>query len=231
MEATQELSSSLIEVESLITLAEAEETPGATFSALLKAALVLLAGKFEAFCENIMEEYIYNLNSLGALSSDIPVAIRAHHSSVLVKDLDRFIGMGNHERIEIKLSEVAKLWSPSEYAPNVSVRCEFSYGKHGEKELIKLFSRIGIPDVFESAAVYRKQESLYEQEVVDLKIDFKGTFNSVTNIRNNILHQDESPGLTIDQLREYKSFILAFSSSLEEALSTELKSIRSRNNH
>lgn len=47
------------------------------------------------------------------------------------------------------------------------------------------------------------------------EVDFSATINAVTNMRNNILHQDKSPALTINQIEGYILEMKAFSKSLE----------------
>ena len=104
------------------------------------------------------------------------------------------------------------------------IECKFAYGKHGEKELVKLFSPIGIEDVFTEVEVFIPGESLGD-ELTKKKVDFKGVFNSVMHMRNNILHQDASPSLTHESIREYKLAFQGFAEAVTNVLDNNLNTL------
>jgi len=57
------------------------------------------------------------------------------------------------------------------------------------------------------------QENILDD--LDLQeIDIKGTFNSVINLRNQIIHADASPSIGIDSVEEYKEHLKLFAEEL-----------------
>lgn len=99
----------------------------------------------------------------------------------------------------------------------LEIKSKFNYGDHGERELIKLFERIGIDDIFLEVKVFQTQESILD-DIEHQEIDIKGSFNSVTNLRNNIIHQDASPNIGIDSVEQYKEHLKLFAKNLIDFL-------------
>ncbi|MDD5581494.1 MAG: HEPN domain-containing protein [Methylobacter sp.] len=226
-QATIDFHSSLEEVDTLLALAEADDSE-TRYKVLLKSALILLAGKFEAFAEDIAEEYLFSLNELKPLAKEVPLPIKIHHTLKAIKLADKFRHKDRIQDGEKIFTEIAMLWSSDLHAPKLNVDCCFSYGSHGEDELRKLFWNVGIENVFEYVVLEKNQDSLLdtvENDLDKVKIDFKGTFNSITNIRNNIIHQDATPNLTIPQIKDYRYLMQNFSTVLEAKLQNTIQVI------
>lgn len=58
-------------------------------------------------------------------------------------------------------------------------------------------------------------------------IDFKGKINSLTNLRNNILHEDASPNLDVNMIEEYKKHIGQFAEELISLLNVNIYNLTS----
>ena len=126
------------------------------------------------------------------------------------------------EREELYLS-LSSLWISAECCENLSVNNKFNYGKHGPKELVELFSRIGIDDVFEYVDIFEQKSSFIEDYTE--KIKFKDEFASFVNYRNKIIHQDFTPELTHVDILNYKEHFVKFSDALGKKLILELDRI------
>jgi hypothetical protein len=165
-----------------------------------KAALVLLLSKFESFVEEFVEVYA----ELQVKKCNIRTLERDLYNQlvdgVLLK-LEDFKGK-EHKRSEQEkyLLQLAQLTSDEncylfEYKDYFNSK--FNYGKHGEKELEKLLSRFGLKEF-----------------VKNLDSSFFKTFGSLTNIRNNILHEDVTPSLTTQDIRKYIDLFNKFSDDI-----------------
>jgi hypothetical protein len=83
----------------------------------------------------------------------------------------------------------------------------------------KLFERIGITDIFVEIKVTEKVETVSTDELQVRLVDFRGVFNSVCSMRNNILHQDESPNLNTGEIEQYRQQFESFAIGLDAFLS------------
>ncbi len=79
---------------------------------------------------------------------------------------------------------------------------KFDYGTHGEKEIKRLFCLIGIEDIFIQAEA--------SDDINSARIDIRGKINSMTHIRNNIIHEDATPSLTHVEIKDFLSVIRGF---------------------
>ncbi len=75
---------------------------------------------------------------------------------------------------------------------------KFNYGKHGGSELKKLIEKFGF------------------KEFANNQDDFFEIFNSVTGIRNNIIHQDTTPSLSNEEMENYINKFCQFSDDINE---------------
>lgn len=225
-EASQDFFHSLEEVQTLLYLAEEHSTDETKAGILLKSALVLLAGKFEAFAEEIAEEYIFNINLLKLEASKIPLPLKVHHTLAAIKYADQFKHQDRLSEAEVLFLELAKLWHHQSVAPDLKIECKFSYGKHGEKELKKLFWNVGVEDIFEYVILEEEQESVLDEKPKKVRLDFRADFNSLVSIRNNILHQDSSPNLTLLKIQSYSKLLKMFAEVLDKRLSDAINTIR-----
>jgi hypothetical protein len=85
-----------------------------------------------------------------------------------------------------------------------------------------LFAQIGIEDIFAACPVLATRETTLadapDQEAIDVRADI----NSVTNIRNNILHSDATPNLTHGQVEKFAEHFVMFADKLVEILNARL---------
>ena len=221
LDNAHEFVAALREVETLIVSAEkCEEEDEESYATFNKAAILLLAGKFENFAETLAEDYVGLINELQLRPNLIPKSLRLRHTLHVLRNIETLKSKGKYTEAINVFTGLSVLWGTNAESVALSINCKFAYGKHGEKELIKLFANIGIEDIFEEIKIYKSEESLFGDEVKLIEIDFKGMFNSVTGIRNNILHQDHTPNLTSDEIRGYKQAFELFAMSLATFLNT-----------
>ena len=216
----------LEEVDILLSSAEEcihEETKYAAYN---KSALLLLSGKFENFVETITEQYVFLVNKLNLRSSLLPEEMRLHHTYAIIDKLSKKSkNSSQSDEVKRMLSEIGSIWVSDTNFNQLNIDCKFAYGKHGESELVKLFKPIGIKDVFLEVEVFIPDSNSDDFSAEKRKVDFKGIFNSVMNMRNNILHQDASPSLTDKSIREYKLSFQSFAEAVTNKLDNNLNKL------
>lgn len=209
-DATSDFVPSLKEVDILLDFAVANEKNMDAMNAFNKAAILLLTAKLEAFMEQIIEDYCYKIAFLRLRSECIPYDVRAYASTNYLKeDVLLALKSGNGDKIASTMQALGELWVEGCVPAKVDVNCSFSYGKHGEKEIRKLFQRIGIPDIFEICRVPDTCEEL-DDTVEKTTISVSPTINALIGYRNYIIHNDGTPSVTHGQIRKHRDLILAF---------------------
>ncbi|NOU99495.1 MAE_28990/MAE_18760 family HEPN-like nuclease [Paenibacillus planticolens] len=222
LESFLKFNSALEEVRLLTNLASRCEQSPNEYAALNKSALLLLTAKFEVFVEEVVEEYIEFINSMSLANLIISEQLKIKHSITRIKDIVDIIDNQNKNEKKIEVfKELAKLWSDNEVAfTDLYIPNKFNYGKHGSKEMEKLFSNIEIENIFETIVLYSDAEEsmLDDTEVIDLK----GIINNITNQRNQISHQDKTPNITHKQIDEHIEYFNRFSKELCKYLEAKL---------
>ncbi len=219
----------LQEVEILIEMAkECENNNQIKYGAINKSAFLLLASKFENFIERILEDYIDSICQLNLPCTQLPEILLIQHTFQLLNKIESYNAPHKHHKAKDVFKDVGQLWVTENNISRLDIKCKFSYGKHGEKEFQKLFNIIGFNDIFSEIEITDREESLYddisEQIIV---VDFKGKINSLTNLRNNILHQDASPNLDVNMIEQYKKYIGQFAQKLITLLNTKIIDLHS----
>lgn len=204
----------LEEVEALIEAAkEFENKHEKKYSAAKKSALLLLTAKFENFVETVAEAYIEKINTLQIVPNKIPDALLLQHTFQALEKIETLKLKHKQQKAKDTFKNLALLWATTDIPITLNIQTKFNYGEHGEKELIRLFETIGIDDIFSEVTVFKQQESLLDQ-IEEQEINIKESFNSVTNLRNNIIHQDASPSIGIESVEQYKEDLQLFAENL-----------------
>lgn len=193
--ATDDFYEAIKEIRLLISYSKKNQGNTLKYRAFNKAATVLLCAKFESFIENFLEEYAYEL-------------LRKTTNKTLCEDLfehiiDDLIGhleanKNNKSKRRRHIDKLIDLCSGVESASLESyqghVSSKLRIGKHGQQEIERLLTKFGF------GAVLAEQTTL----------DFFKHFNSLNNIRNNIVHEDATPSLTHTDVQNYLSVIDGF---------------------
>lgn len=192
LSATQDFNSALVEVNILITYATRNTSNINKYATFNKSAIILLCAKFEAFVEEFLEEYAYECcNRTTNKSIDSP--LMNHILDCLISNLDNV--KNNTARRRPVLNQISSLVESSTNPMNgFTVDSKFSFGKHGQRELTKLLTKFGYKTFNET----KTTEGFYR------------LFNSLFNIRNNIIHEDATPTLTHRNVRSYKDLLEKF---------------------
>lgn len=218
-----EFISALNEVDILLTVAEAHERKPLEYAIFNKACLLFLVAKLEVFLEEVVGEYAFRLAQLKLPSERFPDIIKLHCARYLI-DGQFLAALDNLKPSSIeRLKEISVLWHSGHEVDSIRIDNTFDYGKHGQNTIVKLFSRIGIKDIFEICPVCEPEESLSGESVTARTIDIAADINSMTGIRNNILHTDATPNLTHTQISEYKSHLVLFAEKLDQVLREALE--------
>src|SRR5262245_10341938 len=154
LETADGFTKTLAEVDLLLHEADqaAPGAPGANeqrFAVMNKSALLLLMGKFEAFLEGAAEDFLFAVNQVGAKAQYVPIRMLAEHSARAIREVEQKLNIGDLEGIRTIFEALGRYWINIDPCAGLNVSCKFNYGKHGEAEVVRLFKRMGINDIFE----------------------------------------------------------------------------------
>jgi hypothetical protein len=212
----------LHEVDILLKVAEGHQKKPLEYATFNKACLLFLVAKLEVFLEEVVSEYAFRIEQLKLPSERFPDIIKLHCSKYLIDE--QFLTALDKSRTSSieRLKEISLLWHSGHQINSVKIDNSFDYGKHGQNAILKLFSRIGIENIFEICPIYETEESLTDEPETTQMIDIVADINSMTGIRNNILHSDATPNLTHFQILEYRKHLVLFADKLVQVLEDSL---------
>lgn len=190
----------------------------------LKAALILLTSKFEAFLENIVSEYIILLNEDETIKL-IPEILKLYHTKELFEKFGIYFHKiyedDKRKIISDNMKDLALLWKDDINAKPIEISNKFNFGKHGEKAINELFRRIGFNNILDEFIIVKKVQTLDGE--VEEDINFKAKVNELTHKRNVILHNDTSITFTKEEIVDYIKYLKQFSQKLVNELIKSIK--------
>lgn len=210
IEAGSEFEESLKEFDLLLELAAKADVDDESeqYAVFLKCALLLLTTKFECFLEELVEEVGNWIRNENIPCSVLPIEMATHYTHRRSCNVESHYNRAKFDDIRVSSTALARFWLDQD-SGDFEIDCKFSYGRHGDKEVAKLLRRIGVPEPFDVIAVEIEQPDGTTQQV-----DMAGIVNSLTAIRNNVLHENASPLLTDVFLLEKHTCLLKFSTGL-----------------
>lgn len=226
-ESTKDFDKSISEVDFLLDRAKSVQGEANEFTIYVKASIILLTAKIEAFSENILEEFVRKLAEKKFKPKFISKDLRIHATTFLLKDLVGDKPFSAKEEAISALVKAAALWNEDLELPDLPVNPKFDFGKHGSKQFKKFFSRIGVVDICEQCQISSGTESLLAGGTI--KRNISADIDSITNIRNNIIHTDSSPAsLTYQQIEEYRETFWQFCYLIDKYLFEEFECLSHR---
>ena len=220
-----EFVSALSEVNILVRVAESNQNKPEEYTIFNKACLLFLVAKFEVFLENVVAEYAFRLEKLRLPAIHFPEIIKLHCARHLI-DEQFLVALENLKSSAAeRLRELSCFWHSTHQLESIKIDNSFDYGTHGQNAITRLFARIGIEDIFKECAVYEARELLSEGTESQRPVDIAADVNSMTGIRNNILHNDATPNLTHWQIVAYRQHLILFADKLIELLGKSLEEL------
>ena len=199
LDSTEDFYEAIKEIQLLINYSKRNQKDFLKYAAFNKAALVLLCAKFESFLENFLEEYAFeqmNVSSNKTLSKDL----LEHLIDNILEELETT--KNNPIKRRTHVNSLVNLCGNDEVTPisGFKVNSKFKGGKHGQNEVERLLKKFGFNTVLKEKATST----------------FFSKFNSLNNIRNNIVHEDATPSLTHGDVQDYLDIITSFVNRLQD---------------
>ena len=198
LDAKAEFDEAIKEIQLLILYAKKNKKFILRYATFNKAALVLLCAKFEAFLEAFLDEYSF-IHLTNSSNKNLESNIFEHLIDNILDTLE--VTKTNKAKRKLSIRELISLCSENELAPctDFKVKAKLKLGKHGQNEVERLLKTFGFASFVE------------EQKVQD----FFARFNSLNNIRNNIIHEDATPSLTHQDVENYMTDVKVFITNLD----------------
>ena len=190
----------LVEIDTLIGYARANQRALDKYQLFNKSAIVLLCSHFEVFVEAFIAEHVDALKS-SYRSSSLPQYMKDNYINDTIKVLKNLDKPSKkqkplkalfqlHDSVSIAMTAIRDL----------ELDMKYSFGKHGQEDTEKLFKKFGFENFVNSTA--------FQDPFIKI--------NSAIYIRNNIIHEGSAPSLTHVSLATYKDEFLNFANNLEQ---------------
>lgn len=204
MDSIDQIRSNISEIDIILNYARQNQTNIQNYQMFNKIAVVLLCTKFEVFLEEFVDEHSRSILQ-GHTNTSISTTMKENYVEVAVTNA---AGVKNKTARNAYLQSLLTLLkndgSSIAALTNIRPSTKFAYGKHGQAEIEKLFSRHGLETFIKSADA---QNALM-------------MMNSLFSIRNNVIHEDASPGLTHQTIEGHRDNIMHFVDLVENDVIT-----------
>ena len=213
-----EFDDTLKEVDMLIALAKAQDKE-LVYPVINKCSILLLIAKFESFIESIADEYILLFNNGSPNTNNISDRMKLNHTLCALNNIaDLKQEHKLSEAIEI-FKKISHLWHNDGIFKEINIETGFSFGKHGQNEIKKIFRNIDCEDVLADIVVLDRNENMLESTTT---IDIFGEIDSLVNIRNNIIHEDATPNLTHHDIVRFRYYLSEITMQIADKMKNKL---------
>lgn len=199
MDSIVQIRSNITEINTILDYSQQNQMDIQKYQMFNKVAVVLLCTKFEVFLEEFMDEHS-RMVVQGHTNTSFPSKLRDTYIDMAVNSAS---GVKNKSIRNSYLQSLMTLLkndgSPISSAMNIRPSTKFAYGKHGQKEIESMFERHGLGSFIMTTDAQN-----------DLRM-----MNSLFSIRNNVIHEDASPGLTHQTIEAHRDNIMHFVGLLE----------------
>lgn len=221
-DATKKYINSENDIQILINLHDEKENEELYF----KAMIIFLATNLEVFAEEIIEEYIYTLQTISPLPNEIDDCLIFESLKNIVND--KLVSQINNRKESAirNLKQVAELLNDNTTINEFNIKAKFNYGKHGENEFKKLFKIIDI-DVFAECEVYKEVETMLSDDNDQIKIQISDIIGSLTRVRNTLLHENKiSTEIDLVKFKEILKDLHEFSILIDKKLESKIDKVK-----
>lgn len=199
MDSIDQIRSNISEINTILGYSRQNQMDIQKYQMFNKLAVVLLCTKFEVFLEEFMDEHS-RMVVQGHTNTSIPSKLKDTYIETAVASAS---GVKNKNIRNSYLQSLMALLkndgSSISNIMNIRPSTKFAYGKHGQKEIESMFERHGLGDFVKTTDAQN-----------DLRM-----MNSLFSIRNNVIHEDASPGLTHQTIESHRDTIMHFVGLLE----------------
>lgn len=204
MDSINQIRNNISEINTILNYAQQNLLDIQKYQMFNKIAVVLLCTKFEVFLEDFMDEHS-RMVIQGHTNITIPAIIKDSYIDTAISIASSIKNKATRKGYLQSLMTLLKN-DGSSIAGLMNIRpsTKFAYGKHGQKEIESMFERHGLSSFIKSVNAQN-----------DLRL-----MNSLFSIRNNVIHEDASPGLTHQTIESHRDNIMDFVDLIETDVTT-----------
>ncbi len=154
---------------------------------IINLIFIKLVITLEVFIERLSKPFTKECNNLTV--KKLPTRIKLEHSKLILKQLnDKISYSEKHSDCERLFSELNRVWNKKdEHKIKLNFDLKFKSGKHGDKEIIKIFEKIGIDNILSKIKIEEKSEGILDSEIK--YIDIEIFIQELVEKRNLAIHQ------------------------------------------
>lgn len=179
-----------------------------------KMIIILLVTKLETRIEDYSSEWFKKLKS--KQSSTVSVFTEEAINEIIketFEDLEEdFQKKKMNENNKSKYNNFNIKFNKNIPLSDIDVDFRITLGSHKEKEVVNLFKKLGVSNVFEEMNAIRqnKDEIKFKEVNVSIVDDLEGTYNKLVQTRNSLIHNDNSIPFSDTDIDKYIELVNLF---------------------
>ncbi|TNF00897.1 MAG: hypothetical protein EP322_00625 [Bacteroidetes bacterium] len=190
---------------------------------LTNLVVIDLVTSLEVFCERVVRQFIKKFNDIELTTCKMDDRLRMEQSKKIIRELTELLQHEHKgEDSKVKLNQLTQLWGEGNQF-SLDYRPKLPKGKHGEVQLEKLFSSIGIAGIFDTIQIEAKSQSLLDDVTY---LDIQEFIADITGKRNIAIHEGAPlhDRISNKMLSDYCEYMEKLLGSMVEKLNKELES-------
>jgi hypothetical protein len=168
-----------------------------------------LVAKFEVFCESLATAICYEFALHAKEGNQVPLVLKVGASRRTIEPmLDSMGSWLKSERLPKVINAMqflSSIWGDESFGITHAFACKLRTGRHGEAAFRILFEEVGCAGLIDSIEIDVERETL--DGTTKFRIRPIAEINSLTAIRNAVIHEDASLPFTAEELAEKTSIL------------------------
>lgn len=221
MQAKEIFDASISEVTYLNDKSKTDEAHDKVY---FKVIILLLCAKLEKYVKDSTNEYLDSLLSKGLSKEQLPekfVIELIKNELIKVKDktVEKYV---HDEKCKDRAKVFSLIWDTKYILRHIPKNeLVVSISNNGTTAFEDAYKKVGFPDIIKNLPDYEQQTAM-AGITTSLSFSISDTINKIIAMRNQIIHEDATPSVTINDIDLYAAICKDFASKIDAKLTEQL---------
>lgn len=189
-----------------------------------KVIILLLCAKLEKYVKDSTNEYLDSLLSKGLSKEQLPeklVVELIKNELLKVKDktVEKYV---NDDKCKDRAKVFSLIWDTKYILKNIyKNELVVSISNNGTTAFEDAYKKVGFPDIIKNLPDY-EQHTTMAGITTSLSFSIYDTINKIISMRHQIIHDDATPSVTINDIDLYVAICKDFVSKMDAKLTEQL---------
>ena len=194
------------------------------YKVYFKVIILLLCAKLEKYVKDSTNEYLDALLSKGLSKEQLPeklVVELIKNELLKVKDktVEKYV---NDDKCKDRAKVFSLIWDAKYILKNIyKNELVVSISNNGTTAFEDAYKKVGFPDIIKNLPDY-EQHTTMAGITTSLSFSIYDTINKIISMRHQIIHDDATPSVTINDINLYAAICKDFVSKMDAKLTEQL---------